>query len=187
MGGRSLHWCLEVFRMIRIKPTIDQETPCPYCGTILIPYKVLWRGIHVCAESRCSQCNVTFVDELRIGHGVLFPHCIDSAAGKVFQSISTLPGGQDIGIGWGESLLKISQNPSSAQVTLSKEVFHSAKRVVILNCIDNLYGHCLLKLLNAQRHLDSSPEFGLVVLVPKFLRWMVPDGVAEICVVLISP
>ena len=49
-----------------------------------------------------------------------------------------------------------------------------------LNCLDTLYGHGLLKLLNAQHYLEQCPEMELVVLVPHYLRWMVPEGVAEV-------
>lgn len=60
------------------------------------------------------------------------------------------------------------------------EKFSDSKDVVILNCIDQLYGHALLKLLNAERHLERHKNYGVVVLIQDFLRWLVPDGVAEI-------
>ena len=58
--------------------------------------------------------------------------------------------------------------------------------MVVLNCLDFLYGHCLLKLLNAPRHLED-PAWGLVVIVPRYLAWMVPDGVAEVWIVDFPP
>jgi hypothetical protein len=75
-------------------------------------------------------------------------------------------------------LIKALQNPQPEPVNISKEVFKKCKQVVVLNCIDSVYGHCLLKLLNAQRHLDYNPDHGLVVIVQQFKRAMVPDGVA---------
>ena len=59
------------------------------------------------------------------------------------------------------------------------EFFHSDS-IVIVNCLDALYGHSLLKLLNVQRHLDQRPDLGCCVLVPTQLAHLVPDGVAEI-------
>ncbi|MCH7689051.1 MAG: hypothetical protein IH899_20645, partial [Planctomycetes bacterium] len=38
----------------------------------------------------------------------------------------------------------------------------------------------LLALLNAQYYIDCCPDWNLIVLVPEQLKWMVPDGVAEI-------
>ncbi|HEX7017311.1 MAG TPA: hypothetical protein VF209_00155 [Patescibacteria group bacterium] len=57
------------------------------------------------------------------------------------------------------------------------------KKIIILNCHDYLYGHTLLKLLNAYRHLHHDSSYDLVVIVPPFLEWLVPAGVAEIWVV----
>jgi hypothetical protein len=54
------------------------------------------------------------------------------------------------------------------------------RRPLLLNCLDLLYGHALLKLLNAQHHLEHDAGFDLVVLVPRYLRWLVPDGVAAV-------
>jgi hypothetical protein len=75
-----------------------------------------------------------------------------------------------------ESLL----DPSTDQVPVTRETLRKEKDVIILNCLDMMYGHCLLKLLNASRHLQDNPERGLIVFIPDFLRWLVPDGVAEI-------
>jgi len=60
------------------------------------------------------------------------------------------------------------------------EEFGRLQQPVLLNCLDSCYGHSLLKLLNAQYYLDNHPDTELVVLVPRFLRWMVPKGVASI-------
>ena len=54
------------------------------------------------------------------------------------------------------------------------------KRALLLNCLDAMYGHCVLKLLNAQYYLDQHPQLDLIVLIPEFLRWLVPAGVAAI-------
>jgi hypothetical protein len=61
-----------------------------------------------------------------------------------------------------------------------QEEFNSVRRPVLLNCLDVLYGHCLLKLLNAQYYIDHRPDLDLVLLVPRILRWMVPDGAAQV-------
>jgi len=69
---------------------------------------------------------------------------------------------------------------NDVKVKIIVEKFRTFSKVVILNCIDSLYGHSLLKLLNAERHLQPETDIGLVVIVQSFLRWMVPKGVAEI-------
>ena len=72
------------------------------------------------------------------------------------------------------------RNRVSIKIKASREIFSKVVNPVVLNCIDKLYGHCLLKLINAQYHLDCVSKSSLIVIVPKFLRWMVPEGPSEI-------
>jgi hypothetical protein len=82
---------------------------------------------------------------------------------------------------WFAKLLQRSyKNRVDEPLDFVAEEFRSLQNPLLLNCLDALYGHCLLKLLNAQYYLDQRPDVDLIVLVPKFLRWMVPDGVAAI-------
>jgi len=166
--------------VIEIKPNIQQRSNCPYCGSELNPKTILWQGIHIVIDSKCGGCGSEIIDELKVGHGVTDSLQVDLRKAAVFAE-------NDLAKDWlGKALLNSLQNPRSENLEIAKEIFKPCKRAIILNCIDHLYGHSLLKLLNAQRHLDGNPECGLVVIVPKFLRWMVPDGVAEVWTVPIS-
>jgi len=166
--------------VIEIKPNIQQRSNCPYCGSDLNPKTILWPGIHIVIDSKCGGCGSEIIDELKVGHGVTNSLQVDLRKAAVFAENAFAKD-------WlGKALLNSLQNPRSEKLEIAKEIFKPCKRAIILNCIDHLYGHSLLKLLNAQRHLDGNPECGLVVIVPKFLRWMVPDGVAEIWTVPIS-
>lgn len=165
--------------MIKIKPNIEHRSHCPYSGKVLKPVKVLWQGTHVCVVSE-SPDGGEIIDELRIGHAAKTAYSINLAQGKTFgddkyaEEFLAKP------------LLNSLQNPQAEQLEIYQEIFKSYDRVIVLNCIDYLYGHSLLKLLNAQRHLESNPDFGLIVIVQKFMRWMVPEGVAEVWTVPIS-
>jgi hypothetical protein len=161
--------------MIQIKPEINHQSNCPHCGSSLKPNSILWQGIHVCAVSTCSQCSAEIIEDLKIGHAIYYPYQVDLKANKLFYS------NQD-GLSWfGTPLLNSLQNPQrDVKVTFTVEKNREKKDVIILNCIDFLYGHSLLKLLNAEAHLNNNADIGLVVIVPSFLRWMVPQEVAEI-------
>ncbi|MCL1467691.1 hypothetical protein [Argonema galeatum] len=159
--------------MIQIKPQIEHQSNCPYNGKPLKPENILWQGMHVCVKSKCPECHTEFIEDLKIGHAINHPYQVDLAKGVFFGDESSQE--------WlGKPLLKSLQNPHKEEIEITKEVFREHQRVIILNCIDFLYGHSLLKLLNAQRYLDNNPDYGLVVIVPKFLRWMVTKGVAEV-------
>jgi hypothetical protein len=165
--------------MLAIKPYIQHKSICPYCKSTLGQKAVLWQGMHICVELYCSCCNVELIEDLRVGHSVFHPLQIDLSRNIIFGEVTRKA--------WlGEPLLQSLKEPQAESVEITREVFKSCDRVIILNCIDSLYGHCLLKLLNAQKHLDQNPEYGLVVIVQSFLRWMIPVGVAEIWTLKIS-
>jgi len=166
--------------MIEIKPNIQQKSNCPRTGEALKPIKVLWQGIQICVKSQLNDSGTEIIDVLRVGHGSHTSIQVDLAKGEV------LSGDNKMGEWLGQPLLHSLQNPRSEKLEITKEIFKQCQRVIILNCIDYLYGHSLLKLLNAQRHLECNPEYGLIAIVPKFLRWMVPEGVAEVWTVPIS-
>lgn len=165
--------------MIEIKPNIEHRSHCPYSGNVLKPVKVLWQGTHVCVVSD-SPDGGEIIEELRIGHAAKTPYQIDLAKKAIFSGDKYA---EEL---LAKPLLNSLQNPQTEQLEIFQEIFKSYQRVIILNCVDYLYGHSLLKLLNAQRHLESNPDLGLIVIVQKFLRWMVPDGVAEVWTVPIS-
>jgi hypothetical protein len=166
--------------MIEIKPNIQHQSNCPRSGKLLQPRKILWQGIQICVESKSNDSGGEIIDVLKVGHGSNTFIQVDLAKGEVFS------GDSDVAEWLGKPLLKSLQNPRPEKLEIAKEIFKPSQRVIILNCIDYLYGHSLLKLLNAQRHLDHNADCGLIVIVPKFLRWMVPDGVAEVWTVPIS-
>lgn len=160
--------------MIKIKPTIQQNVLCPYCRNKAASNKVLWQGIHVVVEASCHVCNVELLADLPIGQAIYTPYLVNKLTGEVFGSVDAMS--------WfGRPLLDSLRNPDSNHtVEMQVEKRRQVESVIVLNCIDYLYGHSLLKLLNADAYRAIDGKKGLVVIVPNFLRWMVPDYVAEI-------
>jgi hypothetical protein len=129
-------------------------------------------GMRILADLKCEQCGREFYGDLQAGHGLYYPLLLEKGTGEVFDRYN---------VNWFSSWLRTSyQQRTSEELPLTVEEFRPLHKIVLLNCLDVLYGHCLLKLLNAQYYLDHCPDFDLVVIVPAFLRWMVPDGVAAI-------
>ncbi len=52
----------------------------------------------------------------------------------------------------------------------------------MLNTIDATYGHAVYELFNASYYLQKK-EYDLVILVQKQLRWLVPEGAAQVWIV----
>ncbi|KAB2921813.1 MAG: hypothetical protein F9K22_13115 [Bacteroidetes bacterium] len=159
--------------MIRIAPHIDVTLASPYGTGGIAPKRVVWHGMHTLAEGTCRDTGAALLASLPSGHGSLNDYVLDLNARKVFCPAAVLP--------WfGRPMLESMLAPSPDEVPFRVETFAPAKRAVILNTIDYLYGHALLKLLNAERHLEQHPDTPLVVIVQDFLRWMVPAGAAEV-------
>ena len=159
--------------MIEIKPYISHQSSCPHCNTLLNKNKLLWHGMHICVESNCPNCHAEIIEDMKVGHANIWSYQIDIKQKLVFGDKSQQ--------GWlGNQLLKSLDNPEFEDIKIQKEVLKEKKQVIILNCIDYLYGHCLLKLLNSQKHLQDECDYGLIVITQKFLKWMVPKGVCEI-------
>ncbi len=159
--------------MIEIKPSIKNKSNCPYCQTNLTANKILWQGMHVCIESECTSCNTKIIEDLKVGHAVLSPYKID-------MNRCLVHGNEEAKEWLGNRFMASLNNPQYEDIHITKEVFKKSEKVIILNCIDYIYGHSLLKLLNAQRHLQENSDYGLVVIIQKFLRWMLPDGISEV-------
>lgn len=85
------------------------------------------------------------------------------------------------GVGWIHvPLIENFRSPSKKEVHIDRIVKKECKDVVILNTLDFLYGHVLLKLYNALHYIDRHPELGLILIIPKSFEWLVPEGVAEV-------
>lgn len=52
----------------------------------------------------------------------------------------------------------------------------------VLNCLDALYGHALLKMLTVQRFIEKSARDVVVICQPN-LRWLVPDDATAVVTV----
>lgn len=158
--------------MIQIYPTINQKLICPICKHETNPKKAVWQGIHVGVESNCEKCQANYYQDLKVGHSISKPCSVDLDNFELFC--------REDPKGWYSNPLKESlKSPNNKQIEFKKEIYTNHEKVILLNCIDYLYGHSLLKLLNAERHLKDNPDFGLIIIVPKFMEWMVPKGIAE--------
>jgi hypothetical protein len=162
--------------MIRLHPHPEAEHDCPRCGVRMEVLGWLMPGMRALAELRCATCRSEFYGDLRTGQALYTPMLLDRETGAVHDAH---------GVEWFAGWLRDSY-ARRADVPLPFEVRESrpvTRPVVLLNCLDTLYGHSLLKLLNAQHYLDRRPDFDLVVMVASPLAWMVPDGPAQTWVV----
>jgi hypothetical protein len=158
--------------MVQIKPLADSNAVCLADGENIRADAICWQGIHVGAVRNDSEGGAHMFRDLPVGHSAHWSYEVDVQSRQL---------NGPAGVDWlSGPLFESLLDPSNEHVPVKREILRSEKNVIILNCLDMMYGHCLLKLLNASRHLEDNPERGLIVLIPSFLRWLVPDGAAEI-------
>lgn len=158
--------------MIPLHPLPEPLHSCPFCRERLEVQGWYIPGMRNMADLRCLRCERAFYGDLPVGQAIYTPMLLDKATGEVFHDGSAE---------WFARWLKNSfARRVSTPIGFTVEHFRQLRTPVLLNCLDTLYGHCLLKLLNVQYYLDRQPALDLIVMVPAALRWMVPEGAAEI-------
>ena len=163
--------------LVPITPVLFAERNCPKCGAVELEAKgTVFPGVHVLGEYGCRTCGYVFYHDLPVGFAV--DH--DVAIGKDDGVMHDAKGAE----AWVTTpLMQGFRTPSDEEVPIERKVLRTCRRVVVLNTLDFLYGHVLLKLWNAQYYLDTYPDLGLVLIMPRSFAWMVPKGTAEVWLV----
>lgn len=129
-------------------------------------------GMRALADLVCPGCSARFYGDLPCGQGLYTPQLLDAATGEVFDRF---------GVPWFARWLRDSfADRRTDDLDFTVEEFRPVVRPLLLNCLDKLYGHALLKLFNAQHYLDHHPDHDVVLLLPRYLRWLAPRGVAAV-------
>ncbi|TAF65597.1 MAG: hypothetical protein EAZ55_08545 [Cytophagales bacterium] len=160
--------------MIALNPDYQYPCQCPKCKNNQIQtQKIRLQGIHLLAQCQCKTCHYHFLINLPTGHGLYYPTAIGT------DDLQLYP--HPLAIKWlAQPLLEAYQNPDNTPIEIEQKVKKQYKEVIFLNCLDFLYGHALLKLLNAQQYLEKHPDKGLILLITPNFEWLIPEGVAEV-------
>jgi DNA-directed RNA polymerase subunit RPC12/RpoP len=159
-------------RATGLHPFTDADQECPYCRVRLGVKGWHVPGMRNLADLLCTTCGREFYGDLAAGQALYTPMLLEKATGVVHD-----PHGVEWFAAWlRDSYARRADEPVPFDVQERRAI---TRPVVLLNCLDTLYGHSLLKLLNAQHYLDRA-DVDLVVIVPSFLKWMTPDGVAQV-------
>ena len=163
--------------MIQLKPIPDNSFTCPECQ-VTNPHinKFIFESINMYADCTCQACDLEFMQVLPVGHSVDYPMSFGVDNKKFYKKI-------DCPDWLSASVLKSHSEIRREHIVIEKIVFKHYDQVVILNTLDSLYGHVLLKLYNAFHHLNQDKEIGLIIIVPKIFKWLIPPGCAEAWVV----
>ena len=150
--------------MIRLHPCPDSTHSCPYCKTRL--HVVGWYipGMRTLVNLTCKSCALEFFGDLGAGQGLYTPMLLEKAGATIHGAARAA---------WYANWLQSSYlQRTESRLEIAVTETRLVKQALLLNCLDAMYGHCVLKLLNAQYYLDQHPQLDLIVLIPEFLRWL---------------
>jgi len=158
--------------MIEIKPKFYNSFLCPECKSEHPEvHSILVEGVHAMEDCKCRGCGLEFYHLLPVGLTVGFSLSYGKNNRKLYDEDSSW-----VSVGLPDYLLTVRNK----KIHFDKIVNKVCRKVIILNALDFHYGHCFLKLVNVQYHLDRHSDFGIIVVAPKVFHWLIPEGCAEI-------
>lgn len=159
--------------LVPLTPACFNDFDCPECGTPKpAVQRTVFIGIQVLGEYLCATCGKEYLRDLPIGFQVDLQLAFEKGTTRILHPNA------EPWITYPEY-----KTPTSSDFPIERKVFTEHKRVIVLNLLDHLYGHVLLRLHNALHYIDHYKHHGLVLLIPKMYEWLVPEGVAETWVV----
>lgn len=162
--------------LVPLKPAMGPNGACPHCASTEVTATGSWfPGIHVLGRYTCRSCGSSFVRDLPVSHALAHP-VTATPQGQVLDP-------QQVPEWIRDAFQRGIRDLKADEVRIERRVFREHRRVVVLNTLDFLYGHVLLKLYNALHYIDRHPDLGLVVVLPRMYAWLIPDGVAEAWIV----
>lgn len=161
--------------VIELKPTPDVAYSCPRCKRSLTVDTWHMPGMRPLAMLTCASCGREFVGDLPSGNAVHAPTLLDRDSMEVFQP-------ERESYWFGKWLRESYTDHMDKSVDISVKGMDTVDNPAVLNCLDALYGHALLKLLNAQRFVESTSADVVVITQPNF-EWLVPDDVPAVITV----
>jgi len=153
---------------------VEWDVECLFCASVSVTLtEYVFQGIHILAKYNCSACAKSFFQTLPAGHDLDFPISFDES-GKLIKTDTNAT------LWFVRPLLDSLFKEKKKNVTITKEVFRQTKDAIILNCLDNCFGHSFAKLWNFEILKSKHPDKSIIVFVPKRMRWLLPDSVDEV-------
>ncbi len=158
--------------MTSLKPLPAVTFRCPHCDVLMPSDGWAIPGMWTLGTYTCDHCQRRYLATLPSGLGLLLPTLLDAETNEASD--------QDR-LNWYARHLAsayASRSHETTKLNVTVEALRPLRKPVIVNALERIYGYGLLSLLNVQPYLDTGWDVWLIV--PRWLRWMVPDGVAEI-------
>lgn len=161
--------------MIVIKPELQVKYPCPECQGKLEAKDFHLTGMRSFYDCTCLRCKRQFFADIPAGHALFYPVVIEKNSKKVFAFKKA---------SWFSNLFikMLEEEKTSFPLEVIKK--GNYEKIVVLNCLDYLYGHSIFKLFNATRNIfKGDGTRGRLVIIPENIRHLLPKDIEEVWIV----
>jgi hypothetical protein len=159
--------------MIDLLPLPQDRFACPCGQGELNPTGFRLVGMMPGVRCRCAACGRRFLAHLHIGFGDAGDFLVDEDSGEIHTTLT-----QDWYItDLTAAVRSLGRTPNPVR-TISRRPLGAD--VVIANCLDPTYGHCVRRLYSIDEYRQKGFAGSIVAIVPAFLEWQVPEDVDEI-------
>jgi hypothetical protein len=162
-------------KLVDFGPVPGVSYDCPVCGHALTATGWHMPGMRPLAALSCDGCGHEYFGDLPAGNAMHAPTLLDRESGETYQ-----PDGESYF--FAKWLRESYDERTDKPVEVITEGLDGVEEPAVLNCIDALYGHALLKVFNVQQFVESADEDVVVVVQPNF-EWLVPDAAAAVVTV----
>ena len=165
--------------VIPIHPNVVATASCVKCQSSSVDIKdLLFEGIHVLLDCTCRNCSTSFYHTLPTAHDAQTPIAF-SKDGSITRF------DESARIWLARPLIDAMFTPSgSIHPEIKKKNLNPLKdNVILLNCIDDCFGHAYVKILNTLELMKTYPDRSLVLLITQNFEWLAPKGVDELWIV----
>jgi hypothetical protein len=162
--------------MIDLLPVPQDRFACPCGQADLIAEGFHLPGMMPLARTRCPSCGRKFLAHLHTGFGHAADFFLDEASGEVHTTIRAA---------WYRDFVATGMK-SLGEAAAPVERISRRKLgddVVLLNCLDPIYGHCLHRLFSLDGYRERNFSGSVVAIMPRFLAWLASEDIDEIWVV----
>ena len=132
-----------------------------------------WRFL---VEGTCPACGHRLLQDLPSGHALVYPTTLDLDTGEAIDAAQA---------DWFARWLKpYYEAPDADPVGFAVERRQATERPLVVNCLDPVYGHSVLKLVGAARFSAPAGDWdGCVAVLPRALAEVAPASIHELWVV----
>lgn len=165
-------------QVVEFGPVPDVAYDCPVCGHALTATGWHMSGMRPLASLSCDDCGREYFGDLPTGNAMHAPTLLAVESGETYQP-------DNESYFFAKWLRESYSDRTDDPVKVTTEGFGDIEEPAVLNCLDALYGHALLKVFNVQQFVKSAEENVVVVVQPNF-RWLIPDEADAVITVNLS-